>query len=90
MMQADKKTDLIKKFGINSKDTGSSEVQIALFSERIKQIHAHLEKFPKDHHSRKGLVCLVGKRKALLNYLKKNKHNAYTQLVSTLKQAQYL
>lgn len=90
MIKREKKQELIKKFGINSKDTGSCEVQIALFSERIREINLHLTQFPKDHHSRRGLVCLVGKRKAFLNYLKKNKHDAYTKLVTVLKQAEYL
>ncbi|MBM3886725.1 30S ribosomal protein S15 [Candidatus Dependentiae bacterium] len=90
MLNAEKKQELIKKFAITSNDTGSSEVQVALFSERIRQINAHLEQFPKDHHSRRGLLCLVGKRKAFLNYLKRKNHVAYNKLVVSLKEAGYL
>jgi small subunit ribosomal protein S15 len=90
MINTVKKQELIKKYGINSNDTGSCEVQVAIFSERIREINIHLGQFPKDHHSRRGLICLVGKRKAFLNYLKKNKHDSYNRLVTVLKQAEYL
>lgn len=90
MLNVEKKQELIKQFALNSKDTGSCGVQIAIFSERIRQINAHLEQFPKDHHSRRGLLCLVGKRKAFLKYLKKNDQAAYNKLVSSLKQVGYL
>lgn len=90
MLNAEKKQNVIKQFAINAKDTGSSEVQIALFSERIREINAHLANFPKDHHSRRGLLCLVGKRKALLGYLKKKNPKAHTEFVASLKQNGYL
>ncbi len=85
MLNGEKKQDLIKKFALSSTDTGSCEVQVAILSERIRQIASHLEQFPKDNHSRRGLVCLVGKRKAFLNYLKKTSSASHTKLVSSLK-----
>lgn len=90
MLNTERKQEIIKKFALNPNDTGSCEVQVALFSERIQQINAHLEQFPKDHHSRRGLLCLVGKRKAFLNYLKKNNNDAYAKLVGSLRQAGYM
>ena len=90
MLNGEKKQDLIKKFAQNGNDTGSCEVQVAIISERIRQIAAHLEQFPKDNHSRHGLVCLVGKRKTFLKYLKKNSTASYNKLVSSLKEVGYL
>lgn len=90
MLNKELKQDLIKKFALNPKDTGSSEVQVAIFSERIRQINAHLEQFPKDNHSRRGLLCLVSKRRTFLKYLKNTNHAAYNKLVSELKQVGYL
>lgn len=90
MLNKELKQDLIKKFALNPKDTGSSEVQVAIFSERIRQINAHLEQFPKDNHSRRGLLCLVSKRRTFLKYLKNTNHAAYNKLVFALKQVGYL
>lgn len=90
MINTTQKQELIKKFALSETDTGSSEVQVAIFSERIRQIHAHLVLFPKDHHSRRGLLCLVGKRKAFLKYLKNNDSAAHNKLVTSLKQVGYL
>ncbi len=90
MINTAQKQELIKKFAVNTTDTGSSEVQVAIFSERIRQINVHLGQFPKDHHSRRGLVCLVGKRRAFLKYLKLNKPEAHNKLVASLKQVGYL
>lgn len=90
MLNTMQKQELIKKFALSTTDTGSSEVQIAIFSERIRQINAHLATFPKDHHSRRGLLCLVGKRKAFLKYLKNNNSASYNKLVASLKQVGYL
>lgn len=90
MLNTVQKQELIKKFALSTTDTGSSEVQIAIFSERIRQINAHLAIFPKDHHSRRGLLCLVGKRKAFLKYLKNNNSASYNKLVASLKQVGYL
>ena len=65
------KQEIIAKFGRKEGDTGSPEVQIALLSARIRELTEHLKQHPKDNHSRRGLLKLVGKRKGLLNYLEK-------------------
>ena len=70
MLSKEDKNNLIKKFGRDDKDTGSCEVQIALLSERIKQVSEHLKSFSKDKHSHRGLIKLVEKRRSFLNYLK--------------------
>ena len=79
------KKKIIQKFAVTDNDSGSSNVQIALFTDRIKQISSHLQKYPKDNHSRLGLVKLVGKRKALLNYLKRKDKSAHNSILKTLK-----
>ena len=69
-------------------DTGSTEVQVALLTERISQISGHLQKFPKDHHSRRGLLKLVGQRKTFIKYLlrtDKKKHDAVVKRIQSLK-----
>ena len=80
-----KKAKIIKKFAKNEKDTGSSEVQIALLSERIAYLTEHLKIFKKDHSSRLGLLKLVGQRKRLLRYLKRTNYASYTSLIAELK-----
>lgn len=80
-----KKQQIITEFSRGSADTGSSEVQIALLSERIAMLTAHLKTNPKDHSSRLGLLKLVGRRKHLLKYLKRTKYDTYTKLIATLK-----
>lgn len=75
MLTKNQKSKIIKDFSKTEKDAGSVEVQIALLSERIKQISKHLKLFPKDKHSRIGLVKLVGKKRRLSRYLEKNKTN---------------
>ena len=65
------KEDIIKKFGESDKDTGKTEVQIAIITERIKYLTEHLKNHKKDHHSRRGLLKLVGQRRRLLKYLTK-------------------
>lgn len=80
-----KKSEIISKFARGSNDTGSSEVQIALLSERISYLTQHLKANPKDHSSRLGLLKLVGKRKHLLKYLKRTKYETYAKLISELK-----
>ncbi len=69
MIAKEKKQELIERFGKNDKDTGTTEVQIAIFSTRISELTEHLKKNPKDHSTRRGLLKLVGKRRRLLNYL---------------------
>lgn len=80
-----KKQEIISKFARDSKDTGSSEVQIALLSQRIADLTEHLKANPKDHSSRLGLLKLVGNRKSLLAYLKKTQYERYAKLISKLK-----
>lgn len=81
---------VIKKFAQSSKDTGSCELQVALLSARIKQISAHLKSFPKDNHSRRGLLGLVGQRSSFLKYLQRTNEAGHTALVAALKQEGYL
>jgi len=80
------KQELFKKHGIkkNETDTGSPESQVALFTFRINSINEHLKLFPKDHHSRQGLLKLVGKRKRLLTYLQNNAIDRYRHLIAEL------
>lgn len=79
-----KKQEIIKKFARDSKDTGSSEVQIALLSQRISDLTEHLKGNKKDHSSRLGLLKLVGQRKHLLKYLKRTQHDRYAKLIAEL------
>ena len=78
---AAKKTDLIKQYQISGKDTGSSEVQIAVLTERITNLTAHLKSNKKDFQCRRGLLILVGRRKRLLSYLKKKSPEKYNEII---------
>jgi len=80
----EKKRELIEKFGRADGDTGSAEVQIALLTERINELTEHLRSHTKDHHSRRGLLMLVGKRRRLLRYLERADLDRYRQVVSDL------
>jgi small subunit ribosomal protein S15 len=80
----EKKQELIQKFGRADGDTGSAEVQIALLTERINELTEHLRSHTKDHHSRRGLLMLVGKRRRLLRYLERADLDRYRQVVSDL------
>ncbi len=84
MLTARQKDNLIKKFKVHASDTGSSEVQIALLSEEISRLSAHLKKHNKDNHSRRGLLKMVAKRRRLLNYLKDEDEKRYNSLVKKL------
>ena len=75
----------IKELAINEKDTGSSEVQVGLLTEKIENLSKHISKFKKDRHSSLGLLKAVNKRKKLLNYLKKNKNDSYKNVIEKLK-----
>ena len=79
-----KKNVIIEKFKIHSSDTGSSEVQIALLTDRIQYLTEHFKTHVKDHHSRQGLLKLVGQRRSLLDYLKKKDVNKYRTLIQEL------
>lgn len=78
------KANIIEKFRRDEKDTGSSEVQIAILTEQIKVLTQHLKINQKDHSSRLGLLKMVGKRKRLLKYLRKTDYSSFTTLVATL------
>ena len=79
-----RKLETINKFRQHEGDTGSPEVQIALLSERIAHLTEHLKSNHKDHHSRRGLLKMVGKRRALLDYLKRKDLERYRKLIETL------
>ena len=78
------KTEIIEKFRQSEGDTGSPQVQIALLSARISQLQGHFETHKKDHHSRRGLLKLVGQRRRLLDYLKGKDVAAYRKVISEL------
>ena len=84
MLTPEKKKDIIEKFQQHEGDTGSPEVQIALMTTRITELTEHFKTHKKDHHSRRGLLKLVGQRRALLNYLKKSDFNRYRKLIGDL------
>lgn len=79
-----KKQELIEKYRIHESDTGSPEVQIAILSERISHLTEHLKIHKKDHHSRRGLLKMVGQRRGLLNYLKKSDFTRYRRIIEAL------
>ncbi len=83
-MTKERKQEIIKEFGRDEKDTGSSEVQIALLTQRINELTEHLKVHKKDNHSRRGLLQMVGKRRNLLNYLSKNDLPKYREVVEKL------
>ena len=83
-MTKERKTEIIKTFGRDEKDTGSSEVQIALLTERINELTEHLKVHTHDHHSRRGLLRKVGQRRSMLNYLAKKDVQRYRDIVSKL------
>lgn len=85
MLKTAKKQKVIKKSAIHEKDTGSSEVQVALLSERIKELSSHLKTHKKDNHSRRGLIKMVSKRRKHLKYLERKDKVAYDKIVADLK-----
>jgi small subunit ribosomal protein S15 len=80
----EQKSELIGKYGRSGSDTGSAEVQIALLTERINDLTGHLRQHSKDHHSRRGLLMLVGKRRRMLRYLERKNLERYRSLVAEL------
>ena len=83
-LTAERKKELTEKFGKSAEDTGSTEVQIAMLTERINHLTEHLRTHRKDHHSRRGLLMLVGKRRRLLRYLERSDVERYRALVADL------
>ena len=83
-LDKEKKQEIIEKFRVHEKDSGSPEVQIALLTERIRELTGHFQVHKKDFHSRRGLLKLVGQRRRLLNYLKRKDINRYLTLIQEL------
>jgi small subunit ribosomal protein S15 len=83
-LYAEQKKEILGKFGLHPTDTGSPEIQVALLSERIKYLTEHFKTHQKDHHSRRGLLKLVGQRKRMLSYLKKKDAERYRTLIQEL------
>ena len=83
-MTKERKQELIAKYGRGANDTGSPEVQIALLTERINHLTEHLRTHKKDHHSRRGLLMMVGKRRGLLDYLIKTDIERYRAIIAEL------
>lgn len=84
MLKQDTKSKIISDLQGHKKDTGSTEVQIGIFTEQIKQLTEHLRTHKKDNHSRRGLLMMVGKRRSLLNYLSKTNNDSYQDLIKKL------
>ncbi len=83
-MPKEVKQEIVKEYGRNEQDTGSPEVQIALLTWRINHLTEHLKMHKKDHHSRRGLLMLVGQRRGLLKYYKNKDINGYRELIAKL------
>jgi small subunit ribosomal protein S15 len=84
VLSTEKKKELIEQYKTHDSDTGSPEVQIGLLTHRIQYLTEHLKVHKKDHHSRRGLLMLVGRRRRLLNYVKKNDVQRYRTIIDTL------
>ena len=82
MLTKENKEEIVKKYGVHEGDTGSPEVQIALWTARISYLTEHLKEHKKDHHSRRGLLKMVGQRRRLLSYLSKKDINRYREIIS--------
>lgn len=83
-LSADRKQEIITKFGENAQDTGNTRVQVALLSARIADLTEHLREHKKDHASRRGLLMLVGQRRRLLDYMKRRDAERYRQVIERL------
>ena len=83
-LRKEQKQDIMKKFGKNEKDSGTPEVQIALLTLRINELSGHFEKNKKDHHSRRGLLTMVSKRRRLLDYLQSKNVDRYRKIIQEL------
>ena len=83
-LSAEEKAELIKEHGSDEKDTGSPDVQVALLTANINKLQEHFGAHKKDHHSRRGLLMMVGQRRRLLDYLKIKKSNRYDELIKRL------
>ena len=84
MVSAEQKKEIIEKYGRGANDTGSPEVQIALLTARINDLQGHFKDHPKDHHSRRGMLKMIGQRRGLLAYLKETDIERYRSLIERL------
>lgn len=84
MLNKETKTQIIEDYKLHDKDTGSAEVQIAILTSRINELNVHLKEHKKDHHSRRGLLKMVGRRRNLLRYLKNKDIDRYRELIEKL------
>lgn len=84
MITKERKKELIEEFKISDNDTGSSEIQVAVLTEKIKSLNEHLKIHKKDYHSRRGLLKMVGQRRAHLRYLKDNRYDSYKDVIKRL------
>ena len=84
MISKEKKTDIIKQYATAANDTGSPEVQIAVLTARINELTEHLRQHPKDNHSRRGMLKMIGKRRGLLRYLQNNDIERYRAIIEKL------
>lgn len=84
MIAKEKKNAIMKEYALSEGDTGSPEVQVAVLTARIQELTEHLKTHPKDHHSRRGLLKMVGQRRGLLDYLKKTDIERYRTLIERL------
>ena len=80
----ERKREIVEQFGADARDTGNTRVQVALLTQRINDLTAHLRTHKKDHHSRRGLLMLVGRRRRLLNYLQRHDLEGYRALIREL------
>ncbi len=83
-LTAEQTKDILKKYATGPKDTGSAEVQVALLTARINQLGSHFQTHTKDHHSRRGLLVLVGQRRRMLNFLERKNPESYKKLIGEL------
>jgi small subunit ribosomal protein S15 len=83
-LTAERKREIITQFGENEQDTGNTRVQVALLTQRINDLTGHLREHSKDHHSRRGLLMLVGQRRRLLNYMQRSDLEGYRSLIREL------
>ncbi|GAA3518358.1 30S ribosomal protein S15 [Corynebacterium pilbarense] len=83
-LSTEKKSEILKNYGLHETDTGSPEAQVALLTERINNLTEHLKHHQHDHHSRRGLLLLVGRRRGLLKYLRENNVERYRDLIGRL------
>jgi len=80
----ERKAEIVSQFGENAQDTGNTRVQVALLTQRINDLTGHLREHSKDHHSRRGLLMLVGQRRRLLNYMQRSNLEGYRELIKEL------